>query len=1012
VGASSNPSYNYALGAINQSGVPPFDLSQVVMRVFPLRANYHSLQLFCDRFINIAPEYSHFEPAAPYVLFCVINYGHMGNVASNLGYTSQNEVLFAVPLNWYRQERGRWALQPRASISPFIWVDRPSSAWTGRNVFGWPKSVAWLTPGLSEWTKDPTAPRTLFTLSALMYQRLFAGQRQEPGILLEVEHEQPSSLFDVPPNPMNPLNPWLSWPKGVLRSLGVGGSLLQTMTRLPTFGFPPWGEGANIVEMMASAFGDFDPVGSLPASNTINLKQFRQPSHPQSISYQAIVNSQMTPKSFSRGGMLGEAGLLRGDLAGGYRIRVHRRPAWPIIESLGLEVSHEARHEDHDVATLEPVLPFWVDVDFQYGKGEVICWRTRGSHWTPPPDADDAPALKLTPPGERLQNEFQCEDCGSPHLYNTAEGSAVQQVYGPFEFPNATVRVLPLMADWNKLRRFTDAYLNFPATDEPPSEERQTQVHSDEWLKIWPSEEDRWPKGSKKPTDVPAYLHGLPMTGPTASGNLFIPWGRYVYMTVTSYEEIASELNIGWWARRRVTFSYPVKWYQWTEKDPDGHDVSIKAPGRSRGKDREITGYWALKSFGVVSPFMYVDTTTAATVGREMQGWTVAEAEIECPPTEWLLDASGTHGTNLLSLRTDVMAALNANQQTEQELLVEVTSRDPVPRTDEEAWREIAAKWGERQVVEAEAKAREAFQTPAHDWDPRRRLTWLKSTAMEVLFRGAPINHIALKQFRDAEDPNEACLQALNIYPEEIDRIHDLRPIDDTLHVAVHRYPTAPIVELFGLDVKWTDTGRGQPIDYLQVIRPFWMRADVKAHLGRDVVWRAASNEWREGDHSPLYFDLGEEGAAPANAAGYADEHPRMVQGFGSRVGREHSVRKAVAEFGTSSWSHTRGGHLAQLKESRISFSPQTAIESILNHGWVNFDPDPSYPLNAILLNPGSEEARWATLIPRGSIRHSEAVYQFLRDYGSEVTDRGEGGEGPVEDEQVGPYWSVPPESE
>ena len=92
---SGNPRYNYALGAINQSGAPPFDLSGVVMRVFPLRANYHALQLFCDRFVNIAPEISHFEPAAPYVLFCVINYGHMGNVASNLGYTAQNEVLFA-----------------------------------------------------------------------------------------------------------------------------------------------------------------------------------------------------------------------------------------------------------------------------------------------------------------------------------------------------------------------------------------------------------------------------------------------------------------------------------------------------------------------------------------------------------------------------------------------------------------------------------------------------------------------------------------------------------------------------------------------------------------------------------------------------------------------------------------------------------------------------------------------------------------------------------------------------
>jgi len=1025
---SANPPYNYALGATDQAGAPPFDLSKVVMRVFPVRANYHSLQLFCDRFINIAPEYSHFEPSAPFVLFCVINYGHMGNVASNLGYTSQHEVLFAVPLNWHRKQEGRWTLQPRASISPFIWVDEPASAWTGRNVFGWPKSLAWLTPGLNEWTKDPTAPRTLFTLSALMYPRLFAGQRQEPSILLEVEQDQPSSVTQFPPNPMNPLNPWIGWPRGVLESLRLGADLFETAARLPTFGYPPWGKGANILEMMVSSFGDYNPVGSLPASNTINLKQFRHPTHPQSISYQAIVNSKMSPKSFRRGGLLGEGGLFRGDTSGGYRVRVFRRPAWPIIESLGLEVADEVVEEGQSVASLKPVFPFWVDVDFEYGAGEVICWRTRGSHWTPPPDGtpiapppdqqdsrptasapvaadgpdsqDDseapivAPAVVMAAKERKAQqefiNEFVCDRCGTAHLYNTAEGSAIEQVYGPFHFPNATVRVLPLLADWNKLMEFTDAYLNWPSGG--PG----TRLDKDGNLLTWPSDQ----------TDG---RQSMPNTERTPSGNLFIPWGRYVYLTIMSYENITSELNVGFWARLRATFSFPVKWYQWTdepvnERRPGGPTSLCDCTYDDVAPVQKIEPHWGLKSFGVVSPFMYVDTTAAATVGREMNGWPVAEADIQCPPTEWLLENGPIRSANdLMTLSTDVMPALNANQKTVRAKLVEVTTRDPAAANNDEEWVQIAATWGERQAIEAARKARKG-QSVGGGWPPRRRQTWLKSTGMEVLFRGQPLNHIALKQFRDAKDPFDACLQTINVYPESVERIHDMRSIDDAVYVAIHKYPTQPIVDRLGLDVKWTDTSGGQPVQYLQAIRPFWMRADLKADLGRDVKWRAGSEEWQDGDSLPLYFDEGEKYATPALAAELADEDPKAVQNFGTRRFFARAIRRSQQKF-SGGWSHHRRGHWDLLRHSDVDFSPQIAIESMLTHRWVNLDPH---------LPELKQAVRWDTLIPSESIPNPEARARFLRKYGLRAGGDPGGTVEPFnvvsEYDEAAPYWYVRPD--
>jgi hypothetical protein len=401
--------------------------------------------------------------------------------------------------------------------------------------------------------------------------------------------------------------------------------------------------------------------------------------------------------------------------------------------------------------------------------------------------------------------------------------------------------------------------------------------------------------------------------------------------------------------------------------------------------DKTVEGHWELKSFGMVSPFMYVDTPTAANVGREMNGWSVAEARIESPETDWLVKAHGTAAPDLMSLETDVVPALNADQEAVSRLLMTITTELPPGDNDDEAWKTISSQWGERQVREARTKALEGL--PMGDpftkhgqldqsWPPRRRLQWLKSTAMEVLFRGLPVNLISMKQFRDAQEPDDACYQALNVYPESITRVHDVRPIQKPLYVGIRRYPTAPIVDTLGLDVKWTDNAHGQPVQYLQAIRPFWIRADVKAELGRDVAYRAGSLNWTaESGVNHLYFDLEDEPATPVYAATLADKEPEAVQDFGSeRIFRE-SLKKAKSVYGDQDeWAVTRGGHFDQLREPRISFAPQTAIESILNHRWVNFDPK----LRGTTLDP---DAAWVTLIPKASIPNESARQWFLESH-------------------------------
>jgi len=897
---TSNPLYNNAHGAAIQTSVPPFDLEGVIMRYFPLRASFNSLQLFCNRYLNIAPDYAWFEPVAPFVILGVINYGRMGTVSSSYSYTSQNEVIFGVPLNWYEVKGGRHVLKGPASVTPFIWVDEPSSLWTGREVFGWPKNMAWLTPGVDAWIKDPRSPRTLFALSAEIFRDLFAGQRQESQLLIEIEEEQLPALMELPPKPFNELNPLLAWPKSFLNAMRLGGDLLESAIRLPMRGFPEWDKTASLGEMMAKAFGSFNIFRRLPPGNMINLKQFRDPHAPTLAAYQALVNSQMTTTSFNRGGFLGEAGLLRGDLGGGYRIRLHRHPGWPIIESLGLEVSEESREGGRSVAVLEPVFPFWLDVDFTYGKGEVLCWRTQQTHWTPPPP-NGTPAVQQPrrEPGAPEVNPAaapHCDVCKSPHAYNVAEGGAIQQAYGPFYFPNVTTRVLPLLADWKTLRTFCDNYLNDGRTTELDEDGHPLLTDKD-----------------KEPADALAQ-------------HLFVPWGNYVYMIITSFEEVTSEVNIGWWARRRVAFSFPVRWY--------------KRESQKNAKKET----WELKSVGLVSPFMFADTSPAATTGREMQGWPVAEAEIESPPHNWLNDRGPICPEDLLALRTNVTSALNANQKTQTGLLVEVTRRDPLEDTDSNGWKQVAAEWGERLVKETRKKAHwssEEDEDPLNPgWKPCHRLKWLKSIGLEVMGKGAPINHLSMKQFRDAEDPSRACFQAVNLYPETLRRVHDLREIDRRMHVAVHRYPTQPIVKALGLHVKWTDSSQGQAVDYLQPIRPFWFRADISSDLGTDILLRSGSKTWRKGETPKLYFDDDqlEESAPSATSAEWFDKNPQKLQDVGTDHVQKFLKKLAQEKLGKESWWDDRGEARKLVMKPEFSFAPQIAIESALSKRWMNFE--------------------------------------------------------------------------
>jgi len=81
---------------------------------------------------------------------------------------------------------------------------------------------------------------------------------------------------------------------------------------------------------------------------------------------------------------------------GGFSIRIHNYPAYPLVEKLGLVVSHTERKPDGMlIDVLKPCLPFWVTMDFNFEGCDPLATLV---HAEPVPDnlgKDDLPCFAL-----------------------------------------------------------------------------------------------------------------------------------------------------------------------------------------------------------------------------------------------------------------------------------------------------------------------------------------------------------------------------------------------------------------------------------------------------------------------------------------------------------------------------------------------------------------------------------------------------------------------------------------
>lgn len=856
---------------------PPFAFNDVTMSVFPLRAGLPRLEAFCENYLNQASHIVQFRPFIPFVYLVILDYGRMSLEAANMGWVSQREVAFGIPLRWLNAKETGLEFHDWAFTSPFIFVDNEMSMSTGREVYGWPKLLARLDPSVSEWVRDPHGARRVFQVSTKRAARAYSGEKRDYHTFLSVMQHRTAGMLDLPPNMDTIVKPVAQLSSAAAGMTRLSMDLMRTFTGMASDGIT----GSSVLpdvfdletfrsqlkpEQMKSWMnprkwmpGIKDVLWSMfPRfyANTVNFKQFRDAHDPVAACYQAITAAKMPVKSLKRGGLLGPQNMLLGQIDGGYRIDVHHLAGLPIVDSLGLEVADERSTNGTTISSLAPVCPFWLEVDMSYGLADTVVWRGRRGAWRPgeafarkpdPPPADAEAGIAGTvaetsrksgeqasqesenPDDTELQDEDPINDSlGLDYLkamnfFNTARGASMA-LGGGFSMPNAAVRILPIKADPEKLSAFARTYLK-----------------------------------------VEGHMR-------------FEAWGDFVYMIVAEFEQMTSEVNaISTTRAREINFAVPVKCYQWFDDAdfPQGeanpHEDMRRGAGLEWQRQRYLRGAQHMVTTGFVVPFSYVDDVGNAITSSEVRGIPTVRADIESPANDWLqLDHSRSQvHRSLLATSAQVLPALMAGAESEKRTLIELHTHSPPGADMHESEHVSVTRWVEllgndltRKLHEtaalappapgnAKAGVKACFPKSDHGADP----TYFgRGFALKLLAGEASFNQFSLKQFRDSKHTDNACYQGLVMNRHVIGNLRDLREIDDTLHVSITDYPTQPITEILGLVPKFTYPGSGRTVKVFEALRPFSMRADLYREAGVTLFERAGQEDWSAVDFPMQIF--------------------------------------------------------------------------------------------------------------------------------------------------------------
>lgn len=359
----------------------------------------------------------------------------------------------------------------------------------------------------------------------------------------------------------------------------------------------------------------------------------------------------------------------------------------------------------------------------------------------------------------------------------------------------------------------------------------------------------------------------------------FKPAAPWVLAQVCNYGEMALKrlhTGQGWFSQHELAFGIPVEWYN---KADDGSLV--------------------FQDWAMIYPFIYVDNPLSMAGGREVYGWAKAGIVVDDRSPEFdpneprcLVSISRKVYAQPLSTHPRSQNAAvpsheqsNVDDQSSLQPFFQVSQRRPVLSGRAGVGNALAAIPG---VVGSYLTAASGIldlmsNAVARYEDPGFRgllplltrwfgyLSKFVPSSLSILFgAGAAssdsanalpgINIVTLKQFRDAEDRELACYQAIVCSRMKIDRAIDGGLLFDPLsadanggvQITMAADSDLDIVAQLGID-NTVNSGPTNRLTYsLRPLMPFWAKVDLSYGAAHFQSWRAPGAFWSDTEELKL----------------------------------------------------------------------------------------------------------------------------------------------------------------
>jgi hypothetical protein len=817
------PFYNTTLGKFLEfTAKDRQTYTDVLTQIYPLAADIGALKLFCKEFLyHGCDDPWTFEPAGPWVVMQVCNYGKMAMQSQKYGWVSQHELAFGFPVAWYENgPNGQRKFKDWAMFYPYIYVDEPLSMSLAHQVYGWAKA------GMELMSPRPNLQPDIRCLVSIDLKGGPGGSRvnwQTKSRFLEVLQHQPllsgrsgfATLYSLPARAMGIYLSAANAMLGTFNSM-IRGSEGRLSNYADSYN-PVQGlitESVNLTSQTRQ-WNDF-LRGLLPSARDLTLaqervlgmpvtsegienilkktdgklrivtrKQFLDAAKTDQACFSAIVLSTMDYGQPIDGAPF-ISDPLSPDPSGGIQINL-RDPR--IVKHLGLETYGTLNDGVH---MLRPVMPFWVKLNATYGSADCQEWRTRNTNWV----VDSMPA---TPSGGGVTPEqtrpIAKIGAATDLPYKRGGSDAFEEVPGPMQAANFGLWIYGLKADKGTLNNLCQEYLKNQDKD-------GNQIYKFE-VSLPPKE-------------------------------LLPERDFYVLMIVSSFDSLWGQDDAPEFkdlSDRLLTFAIPATRTHLKNGTPDGKPEAVLIP-----------------------LYTFVEQDWDFLTEYEVYGRFAFKSILESPPKVWVEKSKGTH--EVLTVYTPIFPEEKPKEKTESQqarfrpLIQLWQPPQPDPRNGE------PVKERQTNAEEKVKKIRTEEQSPPDSGTATEDFTkayffWLgvkDPSGPHVTDNKIPIRSIGLKQVRDALDTDRASYQAIVEVTRNIAGHWGYCPDYKSLEVRFYSYPPELTIHTtMGIDCKLNDEqGKDYAYYRAKTIPGARIYGRMNDENGKNLCWTIEKDKWQE----------------------------------------------------------------------------------------------------------------------------------------------------------------------